>query len=822
MYISGVDQKRGILFIDDNFASLEKINPLDDSISNIDRDFHFKFYFNVSQTRIIKENAFSIIVSLRTKNKQVPLIVQNVINNEVDSNKLINNILTNKNQIKMQNSLEESCVLIEKVVDITSKIDNVFLTALRSNAVDESQFAKTKVLVRKKNDVDNLDIDQLSETEKNKILFSRLLFDDLSVIKSKFTADFISIKQRFQLLNSSISPSTVSFTSNKVMSPYASITGCIPVVKKNFANDVIDLLSFFHHSQEIVDVNLKQQKNDYETVIEKTFDDLIKVNLDLTLKESNMFFPSIIAEFKLVKRVVDSKKQIQQIVVETVEKRFDMKEYFNNFMLNQEPLSVGVSKINQQVILQIKNNGASCIADVYGKNIKNFNNSSFFKVGSVALDSKNKMSFVMINNTDNDAIYRVVSVNVKTKKMSNDFTDVVIKNQRNINNNVNVLVIPQLSAGKVYIKIINNSYNFDIVACKVLYKNLTKKETNYTISSIETFSFGTKEYSCQLRENIIPYNVYEITTKLIFENGVEVFSSNKNLIQTVPYLGKIINAQVSDISTVGGNVTFNLNAALLPDQTSQISDLLGQVSARYDTTYYRDKGAEFDKFVAFQILRYNLLNGDCEDLGIIVNNSNFSDATQSSIKGAESPVAGVTYRYIINTLLRDPETITETQKSFIDQETKKPYTVNLRKSRHPLTLSRGSILSKFRIEKDVTPDMLYGIIGDSIQVEVIVGPNVFPSISNFKANFLNRKKAILSWRIKGDISSFDHILIFKEDRGIRTIIGKSHCLQSNLDFIYNLTPHDVGNLRFILEPIHKDYSTGKSIMSNYLLINDVE
>jgi len=822
MYISGVDQQRGILFVDDNFASLEKIDPLDEGVSNIDRDFYFKFYFNVSQTKVIKENAFSIIVSLRTQNKEIPLITQNAINGQIDSGRLVNNILTNKNRIRSQNALEESSVLIEKVVDITSKIDNTFLTALRSNSVDESQFTKTKVIVRKKNDINNLDIDQLSDTEKNKVLFTRLLFGDLAVIKSTSTNDFSSIKQRFRLLNSLIPPSAVSFTSNKVMSPYASITGCIPIEKKNFSNNIINSLSFFHHSKEINDIRVRQRQNDYETVIEKTFDDLIRVNLNLTLKESHMYYPSIIAEFKLVKRIVDSKKQIQQIVVETVEKKFDIKDYFNNFMLNASPLSVGVSKANQQVILQIKNNGASCTAAVYGKKIKNFNNSSFLRIGSAILDSKNKMSFVKINDTDNDMIYRVIAVNQKTKKISSDFTDVVVKSQRNVHDNVDVIIVPQLSAGKIRIKIVNNSYNFNIVACKILYRNLTKKETNYSLSSIESFSFGTKEYSSQLIANLIPYNTYEITTKLIFENGIEVYSSNSSLIQAIPYLGHINNVQVSDISTVGGDVIFNVSATLLPDQTSQISDLLRQVSARYDTTYYQTKGAELDKFVAFQILRYNMLNGDCEDLGIIVNNSNFSDIQQSRIKGTKSPVAGVKYRYIINTLLRDPETITETQKSFIDQETKKPYVANIRKSRHPLTLMRGSVLSKSMIDKDVVPDMLYGMIGDSTQVEVTVNPDVFPSISNFKAYFLNRKKAILSWKIDGDISFFDHVLIFKEDRGIRTIIGKSHCLQSDLNFIYDLTLHDIGNLRFVLEPICKDYSTGTSVMSNYLLINDVE
>jgi len=167
-------------------------------------------------------------------------------------------------------------------------------------------------------------------------------------------------------------------------------------------------------------------------------------------------------------------------------------------------------------------------------------------------------------------------------------------------------------------------------------------------------------------------------------------------------------------------------------------------------------------------------------------------------------------------------TITETAKELIDPETRKKYVSNFRKNRHPSSLVRGNILSKSKVEKDTTPDMLYGMLGDSLYVDVRFGPNNAASIKNFIANRTDLKTVVLSWNIEGKTNNFDHILVFKEENGVRTLIGKTHSLIEKFDFSYNLTLNDVGNIRFILVPIHQDFSSGNSIMSNYILVNNAE
>lgn len=815
------NSKREFLFINDNFASLEKIDPLDEEISNIDRDLYFKFYFKVSQTKAIKENAFSVVVTVKTSNAPSSTILQGAIGD--NSDRLINSILTNGSAVSQRNNAESRSTLLEKIADITSKIDNSYLTALKNNIVDESQFAKTKILVKAKTFIPPNSIENSNSSVTAPRIASSTLESDHMQGRLKTKSD--ALKQSFKLLNLSISPSSITYTSDKVLSNYSLLNGTSPA-RNNFRNSLLDFLSFIHITDDrsLTAIKGGVKKNDFETVIEQKFDDLINVNLDVILKESYMYRENLFVEFKLVKRIINSKNQIQQVVVEAVQKKLDMKYYYDNFLSKNQSLSVGVSRTNQQVMLQIKNNnGSSSKASVYAKKINYFNITNYIFAGGVSLGSRNQIKNLKINDEENDAIYRIVSTNVKTSKMSSEFIDVVVRNPRR-NYVTNVVTIPELLGGKVYLTVIDNSREPGIVGCKIFYKNLTKKEKKYSLSSFTGYQDfrDKKEIFFPFLENLIPYNTYEITAKAVFENGIELYSSQSSVIQAIPYLGSLITFKISNVASSDNDVTFNLSAEQLPDQTSQITDLLGQVSGRYNSDYYLTKGAEFDKFIAFQVFRYDTFFGEFDDLGIITNNQTFSDQSQSASRNASKLASGNTYKYIIYPLIRDPETITETNKTLIDQETKKSYASNVRKFRHPEALMRGSILSNSRINKDSTHDMLYGTLGDSKSIKVTFGKQKNAKIQDFLVTFFNNKRLNLSWKIIGDQSFFDHILVFKEYNGVKTLIGKTHTFLTNVDFYYDLTKNDIGNVRFILTPVHKDYEIGSSIISEYVLIEDIE
>ena len=158
-------------------------------------------------------------------------------------------------------------------------------------------------------------------------------------------------------------------------------------------------------------------------------------------------------------------------------------------------------------------------------------------------------------------------------------------------------------------------------------------------------------------------------------------------------------------------------------------------------------------------------------------------------------------------------------KEKIDLETRKRYNINQRKHLHPLTLTRGNIVSSNVISNDLDPkdDLLYGFIGTSYHVDASLISNK-PLIESFNVSLINDKDVFLSWKISGNREFVDHIVILREIDGIRKIIGKTHCLvDGSLNVTYSLTQHDIGNIRFILVPVYNDFSSGQISISNELL-----
>jgi len=827
MYVNSGEKENRILFVDDDFAFLHKIYPLDQTITNVSKDLHFKFRCKVSQTSAIKEGVYSVVVTVKSVNKQIPTIVPNDLES-FEGNDIAENILTNASKIKNQSFREEASIISEKIIDITSKIDNRFLTAIRNNVIEESQFLKTKVIVKKKKDPNETSQESLEKRTQRISLKSRSL--DLLLLRSTPKIKSEQIKTRFKLLNSSISPSSITLLENKTLTPYSSLLGSNSSSnnqQKSFLkNDLLESLYFFHEFENIDNENDHEKKalnNPYMTIVGQQFDDLIEVSTNFVFKENIMYVPFLIVEFKLIKNVLDSFRNIQKIVIEAVEKTLDLKPYYNQFFSRElKPLRVGVSKSFQKnsnyVCFEIQNtNEGAGTANIYRKSLNYFNDSHFQKITNIPFSTKNQINFYKHNDVD-DAIYRVVYQNSTTNELSNDFTDVVVNDPRKINFN-DVMVIPYLSRGKIFVSLINDSYNFNVVSCKIFSKNLTKKESNYVYQATFDVSKGTQS-EIAITRDLVFYNTYEIRAKLVFENGVEVFSKYSGIIQYIPYIGDIYNVNITDFSTETDDVTFNIFAELQQDQVGLIQNLLSQVSAQYNTDFNSGREAEYDKFVAFQILRYDLLDGSFEDFGIVPNNSSFSDATISKIKGIPNAIAEKAYTYIISPLIREPSSVTEIDKEIEDQETNKTYSSNFRKFRHPLALSRGNIMSENKVNNDVVPDMLYGMVANSLKINVQAAKK-YPTISDFIA-FKSKGKVILTWNINKKEIQFDHILIFKENNGIKTLIGKTHGLKDNYTFFYDLTNHDLGNIRFVLTPIEQDYSTGSSIISDYVLINSVE
>ena len=385
-----------------------------------------------------------------------------------------------------------------------------------------------------------------------------------------------------------------------------------------------------------------------------------------------------------------------------------------------------------------------------------------------------------------------------------------------------MIIIPLLSEQGIEVIAYNTFSN--VVSARLLIRDVTNKQKSYSIAE-DVFNFSSKDFSSTLNitKNLIPYHTYELTTKIIEKNGIETQSSYTTLIEYVPFSGNPFDIRISE-TRLSTDVQFSVNANLIQDQIGTLSSLLSQMSSNYSLEDLKSRNAKYDKFIAFSIVRYNVTTGDVENMGIIANNSTFIDSQEAAKYSAKPLSQFDKYKYVIYPLVRDPATVISQKQEKIDLETRKRYNINQRKHLHPLTLTRGNIVSSNVISNDLDPkdDLLYGFIGTSYHVDASLISNK-PIIESFNVSLINDKDVFLSWKISGNREFVDHIVILREIDGIRKIIGKTHCLvDGSLNVTYSLTQHDIGNIRFILVPVYNDFSSGQISISNELLVHSVE
>jgi len=548
--------------------------------------------------------------------------------------------------------------------------------------------------------------------------------------------------------------------------------------------------------------------------------DVLNVKFEL-LQSSNAFIGNVDQSSR---SDVTSKNLLP---LEIVEKDLNVSEHIKNYFVPTSAPSIFASKTASNITLQIKqNDDKSSGIKIYKRALSISNNdvnTTYRLIDQINLSKSNGLGcYKYVNLNNESAIYRVVAYNkYSPNSMSSNFSDVVV-NDNKTNFIKKMIIIPLLSEQGIEVIAYNTFSN--VVSARLLIRDVTNKQKSYSIAE-DVFNFSSKDFSSTLNitKNLIPYHTYELTTKIIEKNGIETQSSYTTLIEYVPFSGNPFDIRIAE-TRLSTDVQFSVNANLIQDQIGTLSSLLSQMSSNYSLEDLKSRNAKYDKFIAFNIVRYNITTGDVENMGIIANNSTFIDS-QEAAKYSSKPLSQFDkYKYVIYPLVRDPATVISQKQEKIDLETRKRYNINQRKHLHPLTLTRGNIVSSNVISNDLDPkdDLLYGFIGTSYHVDASLISNK-PLIESFNVSLINDKDVFLSWKISGNREFVDHIVILREIDGIRKIIGKTHCLvDGSLNVTYSLTQHDIGNIRFILVPVYNDFSSGQISISNELLVHSVE
>lgn len=799
MYVKRSTRLNSLLNVDDNFATLIEVKSI-----NEQQAAKFEFSFKISQIEALKENAFSVLITVKKPSTLVePAIVPQDRSgaSTVSAGSIIDNILSHKIKLLNINKKNQNDVVITRVADITSKINNHIINIIKNGEdVSNKGLEKTKIIVRSK---------QSNELTGNSSKpLKTMQIENPTTIKDR------SIRLKL-LKQYSISPANVALLSSKTVTAFSSLTGIYRKDDRINKNLFLDQLSNHYTSYDSQDDRNVQ----YETRLGQVFDEMVTITTPITIYNFLNITTSLNVSFELLKTTLTQNGIKKTTVLDKVDKTINLSRYISQ-LSDSSPPSAGLSFNDRETSLYVKQakdkknfDGSNKTLRIYRKVIdedlkSTYERLSVSKVANASFQEFQKYTYA--HRLGENSIYRISFEN------SSEFEDVVFKSPgKKLSSKL--IVVPMLIQSGIHVVIINNSLP-EVIAAKLLYRDVTTKNKNFSLSN-QIATFNSNNSSTITINNLTPYHVYEITTKLIFKNGVEVMSNYSSLLEYVPYSGDV-NPIISQL-TVDKDVQFNIQAALLPDQIGLINGLLSQTNSSYEVATLLSRPAEFDKLVAFSIIRYNLDRGHVDNLGIIANGETFVDSSRSSQVSAQQLIQGDRYKYVIYPLVRNPYDVINENVELRDQETRKMYKINPRKHHHPLTLIKGSVITKHFLDKHPKDDMLYGSTGTCIEVNVITLKHL-PKIQNFIVNFLDKKRLILSWSVSGETELVDHFILMKEINGVKSIIGKSHCFDDNLDFIHELTNHDLGNVRFILNPIYQDYSSGASEVSNYILINSLD
>ena len=229
------------------------------------------------------------------------------------------------------------------------------------------------------------------------------------------------------------------------------------------------------------------------------------------------------------------------------------------------------------------------------------------------------------------------------------------------------------------------------------------------------------------------------------------------------------------------------------------------------------KEARLDKYVFFNVIRYDVTTGEEADLGVILNGETFIDSVQSAKVNAPFLLPDRSYKYVITPLVREPDSFQEIVEKK-DELSRRSYKFSPKKHKHPVALKKGTLLSEYFINNDSKHAALYGKLGTCYTFEIdneANTPSIERLIADKKSNYV-----LLSWMVEGILSKIDHFMILKEVEGIRSVIGKSHCMSKYLNYKYELTHKDIGSTKYILIPVYSDYAMGNLAYSNSILIEE--
>lgn len=449
-------------------------------------------------------------------------------------------------------------------------------------------------------------------------------------------------------------------------------------------------------------------------------------------------------------------------------------------------------------------------------------------------------------NNSSTIIYRFVAVG-PNGEIGSEFTNVVVpgtglgvNRRRKSVVSVSIDVVTEANAARVRVTNIVRGP----ISIALQKRNRTTHERNFEfVGAPQPITLLESDEDIQFLDvDVKPDNIYEYRCMLYLECGSEELSTanflyehpNENedgveIVTTEPRIEK--TSPFSKLAIANGgrgagyDVKFSIQSELDETDLDQVKKVLErQGTAQLFRNELEEGRDALSKLIAHGVKRFNTSTGELEDFGVI-SDLEFSDVKAGKARAVKPLRAGITYRYIITTLLRSPETmfndfvkvrtslqrLTGTRANPSNLTTQQ-YQLKPSKFLHPLTLKRGT-LSTPRSRKLVhaRDEFMYGAIGNTRVVELTI-PAEQLDIVRTRVQRADKVTNVVTWDIVGDPSQIDYFLITMSHLGTEQVVGQVHALTNTttFEFIHELEDVDVGTAEYTITAMLNTFEKGPS------------
>jgi hypothetical protein len=815
-----IERQQNILQIDEDYATLKKMHD--------DGTLEFEFRYSIKQKDAIRVSTKVEVSVFSRPIEKKPIVSTNQIGN-VDSKKLISNILSDATAAKTAVENKNDYVIQTKNSDVSAFINNSAVKELRQGkpAKDISSLRTNKLK--------SIPAGQLKESNDIKPVLQNLTLraDNQYLRVSSSIEDDTQRLSHDLIFKRGLDPSSVTSTMPTVISSQESIQGTItPTTRHEVETGALNRL------RDNITLTAGVLKKQEKTAAEVEDTKLVEV---LVSSVKDTIDVPVIVRFIPPKKKIGSGESSNVFVnfnlldpktnlaIDTVTKQLKILQHIKIYrtpvlspIVNQVKSEIS-SKVNLEIA---QSDSVANEVHIYKKNLYTslVDIDNYELVGVYPVQGKQRALVQVQKPLYNAAIYRCISA--FDGVLSNAYSSAVIKPKKY--KQINALSLTAKFEDKG-ILLEARKLPPGAVSIQFMRRNLSLYENEFTnVKTPKLIDSSTRsaDYLSAVVSDVVDNNIYEFAVKIFYRDGLQEIVNSEIIEYVLPAPGKVdIKLNNINIRQFGErNVAFDVNLNVVDKNLDEVKTVLERqgIQTYFDSDISKQRDQLNDMF-AYSVHRVNMSTGEREDFGVITGN-NFSDE-QIRGKLASKPLkSGSSYRYTVTAVSRSPETTFDSfEKTVTDPSTKKTYTFKPSKFLHPVTLKRGVITSAAGLKTKYAKNVFeHGTLGANTTFDVTFD-RVAANVIDANASSFDRKRNVISWRIEGSVSEIDHFVISKETHGLRKILGTAHNQfpDNNCQWIHDLTPSDRGQISYVITPIMDDYKRGNDVQTNMLLVGDI-